>query len=86
MVQNTFILCSTILVEWTSTPETEQKRRYNKEIKDHNDIVFTPETEIPRPWHSYLECQQCKRSIVEALGLPTYVRQDINSQEASHAF
>lgn len=32
-----------------------------------------PETEIPRPWLSYLHCQQCKRSIVEALGL-AYLR------------
>ena len=31
--------------------------------------MFTPESNIPKPWREYLNCRKCKRSIVEALGL-----------------
>ena len=35
--------------------------------------MFTPESQIPRPWREYLDCKQCKRSLVQALGL-VYLR------------
>ena len=51
--------------------DCEHKRRYSRAIntaKEHNHIAFTPESAVPRPWREYLECSQCKRSLVEPLG------------------
>ena len=51
--------------------DCEHSRRYGQSkstTKDHNHIKFTPDSAIPRPWREYLECRQCKRSLVEALG------------------
>jgi len=56
--------------------DCEHKRRYGQAkstAKEHNHITFTPQSAIPRPWREYLECKQCKRSLVEALGL-VYLR------------
>ena len=55
--------------------ELEQKRRDDKqekgttESKSHQHINFTPDTPIKRPWREYINCCQCKRSIVQAIGL-----------------
>ena len=48
----------------------EQKRRdKGKEASSHTHIVFTPSTSTPSPWKSYIDCRECKASIVQALGL-----------------
>ena len=49
----------------------EQKRRDDShKQKEHNThIQFTPQTTIPKPWREYLQCWECKRSLVEAIGL-----------------
>ena len=51
--------------------ECEHKRRYSRgssTAKEHAHVTFTPQSTIPRPWREYLDCRQCKRSLVEALG------------------
>jgi hypothetical protein len=50
---------------------SEHQRRDSKSIgyENHNHTTFTPETALPRVWRDYIECRQCKRSIVEAIGL-----------------
>ena len=35
----------------------------------HEHIEFTPHTPIPQAWRDYINCRQCKRSIIEAIGL-----------------
>ena len=47
----------------------EHVKRYSKNSSDHQHCPFTPETNVPNKWQEYLQCQQCKRSIVEAVGL-----------------
>ena len=49
----------------------EQSRRdkTNTISKVHNHVSFSPDSEIKRPWRDYINCRQCKRSIIEALGL-----------------
>jgi len=50
----------------------EHHRRYNKHISDsqhHQHIEFIPSTNIPPKWQDYLDCRDCKRSIVESIGL-----------------
>ena len=37
--------------------------------KQHEHISFCPETPTPQVWREYIECRECKRSIVEAIGL-----------------
>ena len=58
--------------EQTFNPKgCEQKRRDDShKQKEHNThIQFTPQTTIPKPWREYLQCRECKRSLVEAIGL-----------------
>ena len=47
----------------------EHIKRYSKHNPDHQHCSFSPETPVPNSWQEYLQCQQCKRSIVEAVGL-----------------
>ena len=49
----------------------EHAKRYTKgkSCNQHEHISFTPQTSIPQGWQEYLECRECKRSIVEAVGL-----------------
>lgn len=50
--------------------DCEHQRRYGEKNKcDHTHITFTPQSTIPRPWREYIDCRECKRSLVEALGL-----------------
>ena len=52
--------------------ECEQQRRdqvCKSDLECHNHIEFTPHTAIPRPWQEYVQCRQCKRALIEALGL-----------------
>ena len=47
----------------------EHAKRYSKNSTDHQHHSFNPDTEIPSSWQEYLQCQNCKRAIVEAVGL-----------------
>ena len=47
----------------------EHVKRYSKNSSDHQHCSFIPEANVPNKWQEYLQCQQCKRSIVEAVGL-----------------
>ena len=48
----------------------EQAKRDNKGKKNaHQHIAFTTETTPPTPRQDYIRCRECKRSIVEAIGL-----------------
>ena len=47
----------------------EHTKRYSKNSSDHQHCSFSPEASVPNKWQEYLQCQQCKRSIVEAIGL-----------------
>ena len=52
--------------------DCEHKRRYGNSknsTSEHTHVKLSPQSPIPRPWREHLECRQCKRSIVEALGL-----------------
>ncbi len=37
--------------------------------KQHEHISFSPQTPTPQLWCDYIQCRECKRSIVEAIGL-----------------
>ena len=49
----------------------EHHRRYSKgnTTSQHHHCSFTPDSTIPSRWQDHLECRECKRSIVEAIGL-----------------
>ena len=49
----------------------EQKRRdQGKSSTPHQHVVFTPSTKIKSStWSSFIACRQCKRVIIEAIGL-----------------
>lgn len=49
----------------------EQGRRdvKSRSKSTHHHLQFTPDTPIPPNWCQYIECRQCKCSIVEAIGL-----------------
>jgi len=48
----------------------EQKRRdTSNDSVPHQHIAFTPTTKVPGNWQSYIRCRQCKRSLIEAIGL-----------------
>lgn len=50
----------------------EQNRRDENRTpldSSHTHISFQPNSPLPRPWKNYIQCRQCKRSIVEAIGL-----------------
>ena len=48
----------------------EHHRQYNKKsISQHQHCSFTPATTILPRWQEYLDCRECKRSIVESIGL-----------------
>ena len=50
---------------------SEHHRRYNKNKSnnDHQHCCFSPTTTIPPKWQEYMDCQQCKQSVVESIGL-----------------
>lgn len=51
--------------------DCEHSRRYGDKSAEHTHthIKLTPQSAIPRPWREFLECRECKRSIVETLGM-----------------
>ena len=51
--------------------ECEQRRRddSHKQKEHHTHIQFTQQTSIPNPWREYLQCHECKCSLIEAIGL-----------------
>ena len=60
--------------QWKFNPKLfEQSRRDTSgamtKKAPHEHQVFTPSTPIPLSWREYILCRQCKRSIVEAIGL-----------------
>lgn len=66
--------------------ECEHKRRYKETGNGkHSHIEFEPESQIPKPWCTYLNCRQCKRSIVEAIGL-AYLRKGNSYVGTGHLF
>ena len=56
--------------EFEQRKRDDQKRKQsNPKSKPHEHAHFSPSTPVKRPWREYINCCQCKRSIVEALGL-----------------
>jgi len=47
----------------------EQARRYSNTNTDHQHGSFSSDTQVPNKWQEFLQCTQCKRLIVEAVGL-----------------
>ena len=48
---------------------TEDTARTIQLANIHNYLTFTPDTTIPPRWQEFIDCRECKRSIVEAMGL-----------------
>ncbi|SMN12414.1 hypothetical protein SPBRAN_864 [uncultured Candidatus Thioglobus sp.] len=49
--------------------DCEHNRRYSKSSgSEHTHVTLTTQSAVPRPWREHLECRQCKRAIVVALG------------------
>ena len=56
--------------EFEQRKRDDQKKKHNNpKSKPHEHAHFSPSTPVKRPWREYINCRQCKRSIVEALGL-----------------
>ena len=58
----------------------EQSRRDSTCESTHEHIPFELSTKVPKSWRACIECTQCKRSIIEAIGLiyancPVHYRQ-----------
>ena len=70
-----FILCLLLFCKNPSQPtfnpkQFEHLRRYNKvSTHQHQHYKFSPNASIPQKWQDYLDCRECKRSIVESIGL-----------------
>ena len=48
----------------------EHSKRDQKSIsKIHEHVTFTPDAATPSTWRDYIECRQCKRSLIKAIGL-----------------
>ena len=48
----------------------DDKRTHgNSKSNPHEHAQFSPSTPVKRPWREYINCRQCKRSIIIALGL-----------------
>ena len=48
----------------------ERKRRdQSHPSTNHNHLSFTPSIRVPQSWRSYIECRQCKRALIKAIGL-----------------
>ena len=46
-----------------------QRRDTGSSLNNHEHIEFIPTTKIPQAWRTFIQCRQCKRSIIQALGL-----------------
>ena len=49
--------------------EQERRDQGHASNSTHEHIAFTPTTQLPTKWREFLECRQCKRSIIEAITL-----------------
>ena len=49
--------------------EQHKRSLQHKTISEYQHISLMPQSTIPSGWQNFLECRQCKRSIVEAIGL-----------------
>ena len=49
----------------------EHQRRSDKgsSSNEHHHIAFTTVTNVPQNWRLFIQCRECKRSIIQALGL-----------------
>jgi len=43
--------------------------KYSQISNNHQHCSFSISTSIPCNWQEHLHCQQCKRSVIEAIGL-----------------
>ena len=52
-------------------PKCSEQERRDKQaaMAFHEHKEFSPESPLPRNWREHIQCQKCKRSIVEAIGL-----------------
>ena len=55
-------------IEGNFLPKMFERQRRDVIECNHMHIVFTPDTPIPNGWRKYIDCRQCKRSIIEAVG------------------
>lgn len=46
----------------------ERKRRDTSGASSHEHMIFTQSTTLPAAWRAYIECHECKRSIIQAIG------------------
>lgn len=47
----------------------QSHRDTSKQSSKHVCILVTPHTNLPRSWSDYIDCRNCKRALIEALGL-----------------
>ena len=51
------------------SPKSNERNRRDKLTEvSHEHITFLPTSKLPAKWRAYIECRQCKHSIIEALG------------------
>lgn len=50
-------------------PFNQKVFEHNRRDQGHTDHAFTPLTATPSAWRTILGCRQCKRSLIEAIGL-----------------
>lgn len=50
-------------------PRVFEHKIHDKSKSIHEHTVFSPATSTPQPWREYIECRECRHSIVEAIGL-----------------
>ena len=49
--------------------QPEHMKHYSASNSEHQHSSISPHVNVPTKWQEHLQCQQCKRSIVEAVGL-----------------
>ena len=49
--------------------EHQRRSDKNNSSNDHHHVTFTTTTNVPQNWRSFIQCRECKRSIIQALGL-----------------
>ena len=49
--------------------QVEHLRRYTSSNNDHQHCSASPQDTVPTRWQEHLQCRQCKRHIIKAIGL-----------------
>ena len=49
--------------------EHQRRSDKNNSSNDHHHVTFITTTNVPQNWRSFIQCRECKRSIIQALGL-----------------